>query len=1721
MKSSLQKSVCVAAVKSKHPIDKDDSGESNSFGNFDFNSFMDLARSSKRMLTFDPKMLKMYTEHLTISNIDHFRHVCVFIYRIYNLSGFGDLVISSIDFLSNMFGTEKLLEAGKSIYHVLNEMLTTFYNSLLMSPPTTEGRAVDALRFIKSRLSTVYNSNIVTALRDFVLSLVTFGCFKRKTNDRIIRALGPAPRASGVEMVESILESCISFLTFGEQVTSGAPLSDIFSHKDPVATFNNRAHELETLKDLTYSGLPVDGKVCRRDFLFEVSSCIASGEALVKSLPFNAPQRRPVDISLKKMKIIKASFLTMMNAEERPMPYCVCVTGLPGIGKGLLVDYFGMVWSDVKGRTYDKSHVYHRQATEDYWSGYEPASKPIIHYSEPGSLHVQIAKTRGDPTMTEFLSVCDNQPYMCNMADVESKGKVYALPELIVMDCNDKKMNLNQIVNNPSAIRRRILYVEPVVKPEFAKADGKRIDQAKSLNSTTPKLDRWTFTVYHEVPVDLKESRTEYVLRNASIYELTSFLHNEYDTHIAEQENRCNILKDVNIKDYITEGNVIHDFLTKKQFSEFPLIDDYESKKALTRLREWRFTKPREVFCDWVTTIVWGLSGNGTVGHILFFYAWLVLMTFSPLPFIYLHPDAMFFLTSTVSGPFLEELFKEYIPSGCHLFGVLEYGLYVTNTLMSGDFSIFLLILRIYPMLSHGWMFDLSFKERMKLHSGYNGLVILLEWYVVPWIGGYSWILPFTLPPVLQTLYYVKDEGFECFKQPLFAGLTLFLSLLNVIGMSFLSFSLPYVPATVYKWIAIHLFKGKVEQSRSYLFRDYHYFKATLGLSNEFNGDVVPRIEISSLISVMSAVLFLWRAGSFAHGLFLSEPFTEGNILSTSKEWEEEEVEEAIEQIEKDCRCERPPPRKRKGNGIDWESFERPVPEPINQVQRNERPKIVSTVMKNVRAARFYGTTTTESYVFGICEDIALVNRHTLAHPKKGCWHVEIRLEFDNETSLRKCTVDNDEIYKVDGDVWLIRLRGLKFKDIREYISADYITPEVYGNVGEIGGEKVLVKPSQRIVAKDENWGIVPIERPLVYKWTKHKNGQCATPLFMEYGGGFGVVGIHIAGTYQTESFSQAIRLPSITQAMKFLSHHSCSLGVNSEGRIRLPPKTKIGKGVNERSPICYEDVKGIDVYGTLEGHLVGRPGKSKLQESPFMPYVEKLIGVSPKDENSVPLFGPPHFSHGFNKETGEYQAPFNHFIKQCGIVKNSLNPKILAKAIQVVSRHVIDRLEARGVTELRPVPLAVAVNGDPEDFYTRPVKPSTSGGFPYPGKKSKHMRDCCLPFKEDAKEFTQDINEQVLEQLMAYERGEDALPLLGAQLKDEARSHAKNKDRKTRVFCMSPVESTLVNKMFLSPFYTIMVEFCEEFCAAIGINMQSTDVTDLVNRMTMFSDKFMEGDYKGYDTSMPYDIGLAGNSVVYNVLKHFGYNDRELTFVKGILSDNLYPILVMRGVIFAAPGLQASGKYATAEDNSLRGLLLLVYAFIEECTDFGALHSERSRTQKFKPEDFFSLVLPVIYGDDMVAAVKSELQKYFNNVTYQKFCREVYGLDFTNAQKTMEMSEFLTWDKTSFLKRSFIFREDIGQWVAPIEKTSIMKSLCYFLPSRCVNTRDQLIDICVSAAREMFFHLHSDEYDQCRWNFAEVIAEVYELQSTDVIQKFPTFEEIRTQCYGERHQLL
>jgi len=456
----------------------------------------------------------------------------------------------------------------------------------------------------------------------------------------------------------------------------------------------------------------------------------------------------------------------------------------------------------------------------------------------------------------------------------------------------------------------------------------------------------------------------------------------------------------------------------------------------------------------------------------------------------------------------------------------------------------------------------------------------------------------------------------------------------------------------------------------------------------------------------------------------------------------------------------------------------------------------------------------------------------------------------------------------------------------------------------------------------------------------------------------------------------------------------------------------------------------------------------------------------------------------------GNYVSPFNICLEKISSQRACLDPVILDRIVHEFTAFIVGNLEKENA-RMQPLTMECAVNGAPLDPFIRRMNASTSAAFGNPGKKSLYLPIVYEDEKLLIREPVESIKLEILEIMEGYRSGVARGVVNKVQLKDEPREISKVIAGKTRPFYMSPLSYLILSRMYLAPFYSQMVENSSSFGCAVGVNMHS-DARKLVDWLSSFGSSWLEGDYGAFDQLMPFDIGHAANTVVYRVLETFGYNGDALSIVKGLLTDALYPQIEVLNDLFEVPGLQPSGKYATAEDNSLRGVLIMMYNFYSI-----EVHRELL---------FFDCVRPVVYGDDMLAAVKPLVESSFNNLVYKDCCESLLNLTFTSPSKSGEMEKFVCVDTCTFLKRRFEFREDISEWVAPLDMNSLFKTLQWTLPSTVVAPSEQMKGAVISVLWEVAIAFPKNVFDRFKDGVKSILSRHYFL-GEDV--DLPTYDGI------------
>lgn len=127
------------------------------------------------------------------------------------------------------------------------------------------------------------------------------------------------------------------------------------------------------------------------------------------------------------------------------------------------------------------------------------------------------------------------------------------------------------------------------------------------------------------------------------------------------------------------------------------------------------------------------------------------------------------------------------------------------------------------------------------------------------------------------------------------------------------------------------------------------------------------------------------------------------------------------------------------------------------------------------------------------------------------------------------------------------------------------------------------------------------------------------------------------------------------------------------------------------------------------------------------------------------------------------------------------------------------------------------------------------------------------------------------------------------------------------------------------------------------------------------------------------------------------------------------------------------------------------------------------SRKAGYKDAYFKQFVSLYTYGDDNIMGVSPEAD-WFNHTSIQKELAEI-GVEYTMADKEAESKPFIHISECSFLKRRWVWNEEIGDWLAPLEEESIHKSLTTWIPSGTIDSYAQTVAVVQSANSEYFFY--------------------------------------------------
>lgn len=514
---------------------------------------------------------------------------------------------------------------------------------------------------------------------------------------------------------------------------------------------------------------------------------------------------------------------------------------------------------------------------------------------------------------------------------------------------------------------------------------------------------------------------------------------------------------------------------------------------------------------------------------------------------------------------------------------------------------------------------------------------------------------------------------------------------------------------------------------------------------------------------------------------------------------------------------------------------------------------------------------------------------------------------------------------------------------------------------------------------------------------------------------------------------------------------------------------------LHHRSLTRYLPGGSLNVYGSFAGF---RPKpKSKVCATPlqevFLEHYEREVA-----------YGPPAM--------GGWE-PWKKNVEQMVKTEVNYDRDILRECVDSYVSDVVSALPPGWEKHLVELSDKAAVNGLPGVKYIDKMATNTSMGAPWGCPKKKFIiPDPCTKYPEGIT-FIPEVWERVRIMEEIYASGHRVYPVFTGHLKDEATPLRKCKAKKTRLFSASPVDFNILMRKKLLPFSALMQKFPLAFEAAPGLVTQSKEWGDIYRYVTAFGrSRMVGGDYRTFDKGMWADFVLAAFDAIRKIYALAGFTGKELLIITAMSFDVAFPVTDLNGDLLEFFGTNPSGQILTVIINSIVNSLYVRYCY---------------RVLNVKPTlaTFRKHVRLITYGDDNLMGI-SCFAPWFNHTTIQRVLASI-GVEYTMADKESASVPYIHIDQCSFLKRTWTWNEEVGDWMAPLEEDSIIKSLTVWVPSSSIDKYAQMTAVMSSACNEYFFY-GREKFDEKRQFFENIMAEepykFYVREST-----LPTYDQL------------
>nr|QUS52853.1 polyprotein [Hypera postica associated iflavirus 2] len=257
----------------------------------------------------------------------------------------------------------------------------------------------------------------------------------------------------------------------------------------------------------------------------------------------------------------------------------------------------------------------------------------------------------------------------------------------------------------------------------------------------------------------------------------------------------------------------------------------------------------------------------------------------------------------------------------------------------------------------------------------------------------------------------------------------------------------------------------------------------------------------------------------------------------------------------------------------------------------------------------------------------------------------------------------------------------------------------------------------------------------------------------------------------------------------------------------------------------------------------------------------------------------------------------------------------------------------------------------------------------------------------------------------------------------------------KTRIFSISPVDFTIQHRQYAQDFVAAYMNARFDCEHAVGIDIYGLETSEMIRRMSAFSDKFVTADYSKFGDQLCARLVQAVYEIIADWYELNGCKDPQFRMVLKCFSMEVsYATHLMLNQLYRCFGGMPSGNPLTVIINSMVNSMYIRVVWQEIMINVSLSLIDMSSFRKN--------VMQISYGDDLFLAIKDDVIDDFNAVTMSEAFAK-HGIKFTNSTKSGDIVPYthLMDPSTTFLKCTFHPHPTrTNLWVARMEERVIME---------------------------------------------------------------------------------